>query len=309
MSVRSPLPERTADSVPSSETLLGAVKAYWNRRPCNIRHSAAPIGTREYFDQVEARKYFVEPHIPAFAQFERWKGKRVLEIGCGIGTAAVGFARAGANVTAVDLSEESLALCQRRLDVYGLQARLYCANAEELIQAVPPEPYDLIYSFGAIHHTPHPDRVIENLQHYCGPHTELRIMLYAKWSWKVLWMVPTYGHGAFWRMRELVASYSEAQIGSPVTYVYSKAEARALLRGFDIVQIRQDHIFPYRIDRYVKYEYQKVWYFRLLPGWVFRRLEALLGWHMLIVARPSAALDRKEAGGSWNQLEASRISQ
>lgn len=270
--------------------LLAAVRAYWNRWPCNIGHSPAEVGTRDYFDQVEVRKYFVEPHIPLFAQFERWKGKRVLEIGCGIGTDSVNFARAGANVTVVDLSEESLALCQKRFEVYGLKARFYCANAEELGKTVPPEPYDLIYTFGIIHHTPRPDRIIESLRHYCGPHTELRIMLYAKWSWKVLWIILTYGHGAFWRMRELVARYSEAQIGCPVTYVYSKAGARALLRGFDIVQMRKDHIFPYRIDKYTKYEYQRVWYFRWLPMWAFRRLERALGWHLLIVARPRATL-------------------
>lgn len=78
--------------------------------------------------------------------------------------------------------------------------------------------------------------------------------------------------------------YSEAEIGCPVTYVCSKAEAKALLRGFDICQIRQDHIFPYRIDKYVQYEYQRVWYFRWLPEW-------LLGWHLLmIVARSRATL-------------------
>ena len=62
----------------------------------------------------EKRKYFVEPHIPAFAQFERWKGKKVLEVGCGIGTDAINFARAGARVTAVDLSDESLKLAKQR---------------------------------------------------------------------------------------------------------------------------------------------------------------------------------------------------
>lgn len=292
-----------------SDALLTAVKAYWDGRPCNIRHSTAPLGTREYFDQVEARKYFAEPHIPGFAQFNRWKGKRVLEVGCGIGTDSVNFARARADLTAVDLSEESLALCRQRFEVYGLKARLYCANAEELAMTVPPEPYDLVYSWGVIHHTPHPDRVIESLKHYCGPQTELRIMVYAKWSWKVLWIVLTYGRGAFWRMRELVARYSEAQIGCPVTYIYSGAEAEALLRDFDIIQIRKDHIFPYRIDKYRKYQYQWVWYFRWLPRWAFRRLEQLLGWHMLIVARPRATLARKEARGQWSQMEASRISQ
>ena len=86
---------------------IQSVKDYWNARPCNVRHSTAEIGTEEYFDQVEARKYFVEPHIPGFAEFERWKGKNVLEIGCDIGPDTINFARAGATVVAVDLSRGS----------------------------------------------------------------------------------------------------------------------------------------------------------------------------------------------------------
>src|ERR1700760_4018684 len=90
------------------------VHDYWNARPCNIRHSTKPVGTKEYFDEVEWRKYFVEPHIPGFAQFSRWKGKKVLEIGCGIGTDTSNFAKAGATVTAVDLSDASLDLAKQR---------------------------------------------------------------------------------------------------------------------------------------------------------------------------------------------------
>lgn len=115
------------------------VKEYWDKRPCNIRHSLAPVGTRQYFDEVEARKYFVEPHIPLFAEFEKWRGKKVLEIGCGIGTDTINFARAGATVTAVELSERSLELAKRRAEVYGLanKIKFYLGNAEELSKFVP----------------------------------------------------------------------------------------------------------------------------------------------------------------------------
>ncbi|TMF21675.1 MAG: class I SAM-dependent methyltransferase [Chloroflexi bacterium] len=271
-------------------SVIDQVRAYWSRRPCNIRHSTKPVGTREYFDEVEARKYFVEPHIPAFADFERWRGKKVLEIGCGIGTDSINFARAGADITVVDLSHESLDVCRKRFEVFGLEANFYEGDAEHLSEFVPVEKYDLIYSFGVIHHTPHPERVMEQLRRYCKPETELRLMLYTKWSWKVLWIILTYGHGAIWRSDELVSRYSEAQEGSPVTFYYSFRGVRYLLRdAYDIVDIHKDHIFPYRIDKYVKYEYQWVWYFRWLPTPWFEWLESRLGWHTLITARPRSA--------------------
>lgn len=267
-------------------SVIDQVRAYWNRRPCNIRHSNKPVGTRAYFDEVEARKYFVEPHIPGFAEFERWRGKKVLEIGCGIGTDSINFARAGAHVTVIDLSDESLELCKERFQVFGLKAHFYAGNAEHLSEIVPPEKYDLIYSFGVIHHTPHPEQVFEQLKQYCKPGTELRIMLYTKWSWKVFWIILGYGKGAFWRTDELVRTYSEAQTGSPITYYYSFNGVRHLMHDFDVTKIRKDHIFPYQIAKYVKYEYAWVWYFRWMPMPLFRWLEHRLGWHTLIWALP-----------------------
>ena len=112
---------------------LKEVQDFWNARPCNLRHSNAPIGTKQYFDEVEERKYFVEPHIPAFADFPKWAGKRVLEIGCGMGTDATNFARNGAIYTGVELSSESLNLARKRFEVFGLSGRLLREMLKKLI--------------------------------------------------------------------------------------------------------------------------------------------------------------------------------
>jgi SAM-dependent methyltransferase len=261
------------------------VREFWNKRPCNIRHSPADVGTQKYFDEVETRKYFVESHIPAFAQFKRWKGKKVLEIGCGIGTDSINFARAGAGLTSVELSDKSLEICKRRFEIYNLKARFYCCNAEELSRHVPVEPYDLIYSFGVIHHTPNPKAVFDEIKKYCTLNTEIRIMLYSKWSWKALWIILKYGKGIFWRAGKLIRSYSEAQTGCPVTYFYSFSEIRRLMKDFYILKMHKEHIFPYRIDRYINYVYEKTWYFKYMPKVLFRFLERHFGWHILIVAK------------------------
>jgi 2-polyprenyl-3-methyl-5-hydroxy-6-metoxy-1,4-benzoquinol methylase len=265
---------------------ISRVRDYWNARPCNVRHSTAPIGTREYFDQVEARKYFVEYHIPAFAEFERWRGKKVLEIGCGIGTDTINFARAGAQVTTVDLSEKSMELARQRAAVFGLEDRIrFCpGNAEQLNSFVPVEPYDLIYSFGVIHHTPHPDAVLEQLRQCARPGTTIKIMVYHRRSYKVGWILLTEGQGRFWKLPELVAKNSEAQTGCPVTYTYTRREGRQLLEnhGFRIRNVQVEHIFPYRISDYVQYRYNREWYFRWMPPSLFRALERRFGWHLLL---------------------------
>jgi 2-polyprenyl-3-methyl-5-hydroxy-6-metoxy-1,4-benzoquinol methylase len=269
---------------------IEAVRDYWNERPCNIRHSPRPVGSRGYFDEVEQRKYFVEPHIPRFADFPRWRGRRVLEIGCGIGTDTISFARHGAQVTAVDLTENALDVARRRAQVFGLEERIrfYRANAEELSDVVPIEPYDLIYSFGVIHHTPDPARALEQLRRYVHPASTLKVMVYNRYSWKALWILLRTGKGRFWKLDELLARYSEAQTGCPVTHTYTRRQGRLLLEssGFRVTDSWVDHIFPYRIRDYKEYRYVKEWYWAMLPGPLFRLMERLLGWHLCLTAVP-----------------------
>jgi SAM-dependent methyltransferase len=257
------------ETLPTIET----VAEYWNRRPCNIRHSRAELGSRQYFDEVEERKYFVEPHIPGFAQFDRWRGKRVLEVGCGIGTDAVNFARAGADYTGVELSEASLALARQRFGVFGLNGRLLQANAEELVSHVEPASFDLVYSFGVIHHTPSPDAVVRQARQVLKPGGEFRLMLYARNSWKDA-------------MIDAGLDQPEAQSGCPIAFTYTHQQIRELLQpaGFQVTSIEQDHIFPYVVEKYIRYEYELQPWFATMPREMFRALERRFGWHALIVA-------------------------
>jgi SAM-dependent methyltransferase len=250
------------------------------------------VGTRAYFDEVEARKYFVEPHIPRLADFAAWCGKKVLEIGCGIGTDTINFARHGAQVTAVDLSETSLNLARQRAQVFGLeqQIRFYQADAEELSQVVPKEKYDLVYSFGVIHHSPHPERILQQVRaHYVHAQSTLKVMVYYRYAWKVFWLFLRSGKGRYWEIPQLVAKHSEAQTGCPITYIYSQLEGRQLLAqaGFNATEVWVDHIFPYVVRDYKDYRYNKEWYFRMLPARWFRALEQKFGWHLCLTAQVS----------------------
>ncbi len=270
-----------------SSVSIASVKEYWDKRPCNIRHSTKPVGTKEYFDEVEARKYFVEPHIPAFAEFQRWNGKKVLEIGCGIGTDTINFARAGATVTAVDLSTESINVAKQRAEVFGFSDKItfYNTNTEELSKTVPVEQYDLIYSFGVLHHTPHPDVALAELRKYTKPGTELKLMMYYRWSWKVFWILAQEGF-KFSQTDALIAKHSEAQTGCPVTYVYDKKSLTEYVnrQGFEVKDIFVDHVFPYYIPEYVQYRYKKEWYFAWMPTPLFRTFERMFGWHLCVTA-------------------------
>jgi ubiquinone/menaquinone biosynthesis C-methylase UbiE len=256
-------------------TTVNDVQEYWNRRPCNIRHSTKPIGTKEYFDDVEARKYMVEPHIPVFAEFDKWKGKKVLEIGNGIGTDAINFARAGADYFGTELSEESQKVARQRFEVFGQKARWAVGNAEELTSWMPERNFDLVYSFGVIHHTVHPDRVIAEARKVIKPDGEFRVMLYGKDSWKDI-------------MIEAGLDQPEAQNGCPIAFRYTHDEVRELFaaNGFEVTNIWQTHIFPYVIEKYVKYEYEIQPWFKAMPEEMFAALEKNLGWHLCIYAKP-----------------------
>lgn len=248
------------------------VKRFWDDRPCNIRHSTKEVGTLDYFNEVTKKKFFVENHILKFTKFPEWKDKKVLEIGCGLATVGINFAFNEAKYTGVELSEESLALAQRRFEIFKQPGTFYLGNAEELSSFVPVETYDLIYSFGVIHHSPQPEKIISEIKKYMNENSVLKIMLYAKNSWKNY-------------MIESGLDQPEAQYGCPIANTYTKEEVVELLDGFEVLSIDQDHIFPYQIEPYKRGEYIKQPWFEAMPPDVFRALEENLGWHLLITAK------------------------
>ena len=114
--------------------------------------------------------------------------------------------------------------------------------------------------------------MVEQIAKVIKPGGELRVMVYARHSWKSA-------------MIDAGFDQPEAQSGCPIAFVYSEEEARELLAGFEIESIRQDHIFPYVVEKYIKYEYEPQPWFRAMPEAMFKALEQHFGWHMLIKAR------------------------
>jgi 2-polyprenyl-3-methyl-5-hydroxy-6-metoxy-1,4-benzoquinol methylase len=248
---------------------MNTIEQYWNNRPCNINHSKKEFCSIEYFDEVETKKHFVESHIINFAEFPKWNKKKVLEIGCGIGTAAVNFCKNGAIYTGIELSNESLKITEKRLTVYNLSGELFNINAENDLAFLGEKSYDLIYSFGVIHHSPNPDKIVNNVLKLLKPGGIFKLMLYAENSWKKM-------------LINKDQEQYEAQNGCPLAYTYTNEQVYNLLKDFKNIKIHQDHIFPYKIDKYKNNIYEKEDWFEHMPENMFKILEEKLGWHLCI---------------------------
>jgi len=266
-----------------------AVKAYWDRKPCNSgwQFPGLSTGTKEWFEAVSDRRYKVEPHSYDFAGFASSSGLNVLEIGGGICTDSLSFALNGANITIVDLSTESLVLCRRRFELFGIKATIYQGSAMELSSFLPAMKFDVIYSYGVIHHMPHPEKCMAQLRNFLKSDGQLRIMLYTKFSYKLFQVMHETRTWDFSRMDSMMAKHSEAQTGSPVTYTYTAEEATEMFarNGFEVTKIWKDHIFAYDLDEYKRGKLVVVPELRSMHPNSFQQMKKELGWHLLIYAR------------------------
>src|SRR5260370_37133757 len=161
--------------------LKNRVRAFWQAHPCGTKFSDAEMGTREFFDRVEAHRYEKEWHIPEAADFAAARGLRVLEIGCGLGTDGVQFAKAGADYTGVDLTEAAIDLARGNFAQRGLPGKFKVADAENLDFA--DNSFDIVYSHGVLHHTPDIAGAVREINRVLKPGGRAIVMLYHRGSY------------------------------------------------------------------------------------------------------------------------------
>lgn len=212
------------------------VHDYWNAQSCGTDAAASEKYTRAYFDEIEAFRYESEPYIFSFAQFTRYHGKKVLEAGVGAGTDFIQWVRAGADASGIDLTEEAIAHVQHRLQVYDLPpADLRVADVENL--PYPDNTFDLVYSWGVIHHSPDTPRALAELVRVLKPGGELKVMVYNRHSLHTFYR---WGRYALLRGRPWM-SFAQVlyhHMESEGTKGYTLDEARRMMQALPLCNIQ-----------------------------------------------------------------------
>lgn len=249
------------------------VRAFWEDHPC-ARDTAHASEALDYFVGIERYRYTNAPFILEAGEFDRFAGKRVLEIGCGLGTDGVQFARAGADYVGVDLTQAGVELARQNFAARNLHGEFLVADAEQLPFAS--NSFDHVYSFGVIHHTPNPNRIAGEIRRVLSPGGTVTVMLYNRTSINYYVEImflrrlgrtllrPVWAPGLLARALRLPAEKLENHRTKllanphptneewvsmntdgpecPLARVYSAAEAKALFAGFE--DVRTDvHLF------------------------------------------------------------------
>lgn len=152
------------------------VQSFWQSSPCDSWFTGESPGTRAFYAALDEHRYRVHPRLQSAVGFEKTTGLRVLEVGCGCGSEAERFARAGAHYTAVDLTNAAVTLTQKRFQLAALAGCFVQADAENLPFA--DDSFDLVYSHGVLHHTPDTPRTIREIYRVLAPGGRAIIMLY-----------------------------------------------------------------------------------------------------------------------------------
>jgi 2-polyprenyl-3-methyl-5-hydroxy-6-metoxy-1,4-benzoquinol methylase len=255
----------------------------WSHDPAGAVYGREhEFGTREFFEAVEQHRYTeYAPWMPEVMGFNEFAGARLLEVGCGMGTDLLQFARGGALVTGVDLTARSIEISRRHFLVYGARGDFAICDCESL--AFADESFDVVYSNGVLHHTPDTAAAVREVHRVLRPGGQARVMLYHRGSLGY-WGEIILRHGIL--QGELLRGNSPADImskyvefneggGNPLVKVYSRRAARNLFSMFREVRVQ--------VEQLTRPEF----YFlgRMIPEGMFRHLRRSIGWNVIITAR------------------------
>lgn len=205
-----------------------AVRDFWEAASCGESLYLQSQGLEHYARQL-ATRYRLEPYIPGFAEPQLWRGKRVLEIGVGLGADHQAFAECGALLYGLDLTERALTHVRRRFAQLGLHSSLLVGDAERL--PFPDRSFDLVYAWGVLHHTPDTQRAFDEVARVLKDGGSARIMIYHRRSLVGLMLWLRYGLLAGRPARPLNDIYAW-HLESPGTKAYGLEAIPGLCRGF-----------------------------------------------------------------------------
>jgi ubiquinone/menaquinone biosynthesis C-methylase UbiE len=237
--VRRPLEMPSPSRHPRNATTSGSdplrpVHDFWNAASCG-EDLYLPNRDNGGYQAHSLTRYQLEPFIRAFANADETLGRRVLEVGVGLGADHQLFAEAGARLAGVDLTERAVEHVRRRFNLMGLQSALHLANAEQLPFA--DHAFDVVYSWGALQHTPDTSRAVHEVWRVLRPGGMARVMIYHKHSLVgyMLWLRYALLIGKPWRsLSDVFAKHLQG----PGTKAYTVKDARALFGAFSSVKVR-----------------------------------------------------------------------
>ncbi len=271
---------KTEDAISLEEEKQRA-REQWTNDPCGALDGKELVfGSREFFDAVEKQRYEeYAPWMPRLMGFDQFPGQRLLEIGCGMGTDLLQFARGGARVTGVDLTPRSVEISRRHFQIYNAPGDFLLTDGEQL--PFPDATFDVVYSNGVLHHTPNTADAIREVHRVLKPGGIARVMLYYRhslnyWGEMILHRGVLRGE-LFKRSPEEIMSrwveYSE-QEGRPLVKVYSRSQARDLFRDYKTVE--------FAVEQMIRAELHFL--DPLVPDSLFKFLRKHFGWNLIITA-------------------------
>jgi ubiquinone/menaquinone biosynthesis C-methylase UbiE len=274
----------SARPAPQGDIAKGDVRDFWEAASCGEVYAVGDDPCERLREQARAR-YVLEPYIQSFARFERGAGKDVLEVGVGMGADHAEWARHHPRtLTGVDLTPRAIAHTQTRLACEGFQSNLRVADAEAL--PFPDQSFDVVYSRGVLHHSPHTAKAVREVHRVLRPGGQALVMIYHTWSivGYVLWL--RYALLAGRPNRSLKEIYAE-HLESPGTKAYTAEEARALFAGFTEVDVRPRLSFGDLLQGAAGQRHQSALLRAaraLWPRWLIRRMFARHGLILLVAA-------------------------